>query len=128
MAKHAAEEWLSRSAVIDASAGPVITSAIRVGGAEDGQTGRGFYIQDAAYPEFVNWMVQLADVPRGSSRFLRFAWHWLSLRLGLGAGSDLSADIAELVGDSTPSSNSLPMLGMGRDLPDGKLAVDEKAI
>ena len=112
--------------VIDASHGPVITSAIRVGGAEDGGQGRGFYVQDAAYPEFVNWMVQLAEAPSATSSLFKFAAKWLALRLGLRRDSDLSTEVSDLFGDCTPSTNSLPMLGMGRDIPNGKMTLDRE--
>jgi cholesterol oxidase len=110
---------------IDASHGPVITSSIRVGDALDGDTGRGFYVQDAAYPEFVNWMIQLAVAPHGIPRALKFAANWVALRLGLRGDGDLSAEISELFGDCSPSTNSVPMLGMGRDIPNGQMSLDK---
>ena len=50
------------AAPIDAAYGPVITSAVRVPDEldGDGSAGRGFYIEDAGYPEFVSWMLQVA--------------------------------------------------------------------
>ncbi len=118
------ERGMSVPRILDASHGPVITSAIRVADALDGESGRGFYIQDAAYPEFVNWMVQLAEAPASLSRVLKFAWEWLAHRFGLNKDSDLSAELSELFGDCAPSANSVPMLGMGRDRPDGRMALD----
>ena len=49
--------------VIDPGHGPVITSAIRVPDELDGGAGRGFYLEDAGFPEFGNWLHQAADSP-----------------------------------------------------------------
>ena len=50
---------------IDPAYGPVITSAVRIPDELDGDgaKGRGLYIEDAGYPEFVSWMLQMADAP-----------------------------------------------------------------
>nr|MBA2362480.1 GMC family oxidoreductase [Chloroflexia bacterium] len=50
--------------VIDGGHGPVITSTIRIPDTTDGGDGRGFYLQDAGYPEFANWMMQMIDSPK----------------------------------------------------------------
>src|SRR5205807_4153847 len=47
--------------ILDPSYGPVITSYVRVPDASDGGTGRGFYVEDAGYPDFINWMLLLED-------------------------------------------------------------------
>src|SRR5215203_2725996 len=49
--------------LIDAGYGPVITSRIRFEDREDGGEGRGFYIEDAGYPNFVNWIMETVEVP-----------------------------------------------------------------
>ena len=56
--------------LIDAARGPVITSAIRVADELDGtgRRGRGFYVEDAGYPEFVSWVLQAVDAPIGARR------------------------------------------------------------
>src|SRR5580692_440007 len=48
---------------LEASRGPVITSAIRLADEHDGQgdTGRGGYLEDGGYPAFIDWLVQAAD-------------------------------------------------------------------
>jgi hypothetical protein len=43
--------------VIDPGHGPVITSAVRVGGEP------GFYLEDAGFPEYVAWMLQMFGIP-----------------------------------------------------------------
>jgi cholesterol oxidase len=108
---------------IDPDFGPVITSAIRFGDAADGDgsQGRGFYIEDAGYPSFVNWMLQAADEPRAL-----WLWRKIALRLLLKwirrrPEPDISDAVSSFFGDSGLSANLLPLLGMGRDVPDGRM-------
>jgi cholesterol oxidase len=108
--------------------GPVITSTVRVADAveENGRCpppgpagpGRGFYVQDAGYPAFVTWLIETVNVGT-IRRLLRFAVRWGRLRLGRDPSADFSAEIAEFLGECALSRSSLPLLGMGRDVPDG---------
>jgi cholesterol oxidase len=118
--------------VLDSAHAPVITSAVRVPDEIEGGDGRGFYLEDAGQPEFVSWMLQLVDTPsslleqrRNLPRVLR--------GLFTHEDSDIGAEIAELLGECSESSGFLPLLGMGRDVPegvmslrDGGLAIDWK--
>ena len=95
--------------------GPVITSAIRVPDELDGGEGRGFYVEDAGYPDFISWIVQAADEPAALWAFrktaLRLVRKWLQRK----PESDLSAEISELFGRSELSAGVLPLLdGAGR--------------
>ncbi|WP_214411772.1 GMC oxidoreductase [Sphaerisporangium fuscum] len=111
----------SRTRTIDASRGPVITSAIRLADATDGtrESGRGAYIEDGGYPAFVDWLVEGADVGHEIRRAARFIAE--RIRALVTHDTNLSAEIADLVGDGELSGTSLPLLGMGRDVPDGEL-------
>ncbi len=111
--------------LLDGSLGPVITSAIRVGDAADGEEGRGFYIEDAGYPAFVNWMLEMTDAPGFTRRTKRFVWERIKSAVGINRQTDLSAEIAALMGDCALSSTSVPLLGMGRDVPDGRLSLSD---
>ena len=53
----------------------MITSAIRVADALDGDgaTGRGYYVEDAGYPVFADWLVESTQLPGQVRRLLRFA-------------------------------------------------------
>ncbi|GIH61376.1 GMC oxidoreductase [Microbispora siamensis] len=104
----------SRTRPIRASRGPVITSAIRL---DDGADGRGAYIEDGGYPEFVDYLVEGADL--GPGRIARFLLR--RLRNVLTHDTNLSAEFADLIGRGELSGTSLPLLGMGRDVPDGRL-------
>jgi cholesterol oxidase len=106
--------------------GPVITSTLHVPDELDGGEGRGFYVQEAGYPEFVSWLVQATQGPGSFWRFRRTA-----ARLALGLLShepevDLSAEVSELMDDTRVSTGSLPLLGMGRDIPDGNMKLTSK--
>ncbi|GII89203.1 hypothetical protein Ssi03_71930 [Sphaerisporangium siamense] len=111
----------SRTRTITASRGPVITSAIRLADELDGprDAGRGAYIQDGGYPAFIDWLVEGADVRSEVKRAARFLAD--RLRALLTRDTNMSAEIAALVGEGELSGSSLPLLGMGRDVPDGRL-------
>jgi cholesterol oxidase len=109
--------------VLEASYGPLITSAIRVP-PEPGLR-RGHYIEDAGYPYLMSWLVQLTTLPGMARTLFRRRWRTLLRRLhGRGADTDLGAEFAELFEDVALASLSMPMLGMGRDFPNGRLLLD----
>ena len=119
----------ARGRLIDPARGPVITSAIRYPDELDGDgEGRGFYLEDAGYPEFVSWMLQAADAP-GS---LRRAADGLSGRSCASAWSVTPrATSAPRRPRSWATASSrggvLPLLGMGRDMPDGQMSLTKAA-
>jgi cholesterol oxidase len=107
----------------DASHGPVITSAIRLDDALDGVpgAGRGAYIEDGGYPAFVDWLVDSVDLARDSRRAGHFAPGRLGALLAHAPGMHVPEEVSELIGTGALSVSSLPLLGMGRDVPDGVL-------
>jgi cholesterol oxidase len=111
----------SRTREIDASHGPVITSAIRLPDELDGagERGRGAYIQDGGHPGFVDWLAEGADIPHTSMRALRFVVHRLWALMS--RDTNMSAEIADLFAKADLSASSLPLLGMGRDVPNGRM-------
>jgi cholesterol oxidase len=124
--------WDGADGELFPSTGPVITSAIRVPDAVDadggagpgsGATRRGFYVEDAGYPGFADWMVETTSLPATARRLLRFAWHRAAARFHRDPKSRLGAELASLVGEARLSGCSLPLLGMGRDVPDGRLSL-----
>jgi cholesterol oxidase len=110
---------------LDGSFGPVITSAIRVPDAADGVkgAGRGYYVEDGGYPQFVDWLLEARDAPGTTVRLLRFLVRRVLGSLRSVQKSDLGAEVAELLGDCRRSTGSLPMLAMGRDVPDGRMSL-----
>ncbi|HSV39042.1 MAG TPA: GMC oxidoreductase [Nocardioidaceae bacterium] len=116
-----------RPRAVEGSRGPVITTAIRIGDAADGDgsTGRGFYVEDAGYPGFTDWLAESTQAGAAVKRAGRFALKRIRERITDSADSSIGADLGELLGDGALSSTSLPLLGMGRDIPDGVLHLEE---
>jgi cholesterol oxidase len=111
---------------LEPSRGPVITSAIRYPDALDRMNGngeRGMYIEDAGYPAFLGWIAETSNSAGVMKRMLRFAWQRVRAKISRDAESDLSAEIAATLGDCRLSNDSLPLLGMGRDTPDGVMDI-----
>ena len=112
--------------ILDPSFGPVITSAIRLGDTVDGlgDQGRGFYVEDGGNPALMSWGVELTGfvgLLRRSAHFLKM---FLDYRVGLNKDADFSDAVANVFGDSATSKSSMPILTMGRDIPNGKLSYD----
>jgi cholesterol oxidase len=109
---------------IDPAFGPVITSAVRIGDELDGtgERGRGMYVEDAGQPEFVSWMLQVLDAPNLLSKVLPALTHLIRTQLGHG-NEDISAETSKLLGECRLSSGTLPLLIMGRDVPDGRMSL-----
>ena len=107
-----------------ASRGPVITSAVRMPDAVDGAGGgRGFYVEDAGYPVFVDWLAETTSVPATARRFLRFGWERVRAKLARDPRSRAGVELAALIGSGRLSGCSIPLLAMGRDVPDGRLGL-----
>ena len=105
--------------VIDPGYGPVITSAARGDDDLDGGEGRGFYLEDAGFPNHVAWMLQTFALPRPLWRLVkrRVLWDYL----GESADPNLSVELSDVLGNTGLSAGVLPLLGMGRDVPDGHM-------
>jgi cholesterol oxidase len=108
---------------LDASRGPVITSAIRLSDQHDtpAGTGRGAYLEDGGYPAFVDWLVEAADVLGETRRLAQFVLERCHAIVARAPDPSLSKEISDLIGTDSLSVGSLPLLGMGRDVPDGVL-------
>src|SRR6266700_502220 len=111
---------------IEASHAPAITSTIRISDTIDGGSGRGFYIQDAGYPELVNWILQIIDTTKAFGHLFSLAAHLTVESLTGKPDSDMSRSVAALFGTSELSSCLLPLDGIGRDIPDGQMKLDDQ--
>lgn len=120
---HQSGEEGRRSRRIDPSRGPVITSYIRMPDGMDGDSSgtRGFYIEDAGWPEFANWLVQVFGM-------VGVAWRGMSLARRVvrnyfegDPDSDIGAELSSLLGHNSLTNSTLGMLGMGRDVADGNV-------
>jgi cholesterol oxidase len=87
---------------LDPATGPVITASVRVPDAES-PSGRGFLIQDAGAPSFSEWLWQGLEAPGDLLRALR------------------RRSAAEAFGTARASAAMAPLLGMGRDVPGGRM-------
>ncbi|MEX2490417.1 MAG: GMC family oxidoreductase [Nitrospirales bacterium] len=103
--------------VLDPSRGPVITTTAQI----EFSPGKGGLIQDAGYPEFVNWLVEMSDVGGLLPRMLRFVMNRILDSWSGEPRSEIDAEIARLLGPAVLSSSSLPLLGMGCDSADGRV-------
>ncbi|HZF47609.1 MAG TPA: GMC family oxidoreductase [Polyangiaceae bacterium] len=108
---------------IDITHGPVISSTIRVPDALDGGAGRGYYIQEAGIPVLVAWALNGVTSIGRVGLGLRFLKRYLLGLLGLNHDTDLGSELSKLFGASAFTGSSLPLLALGRDIPDGKLSL-----
>ncbi|WLQ05265.1 GMC oxidoreductase [Arthrobacter oryzae] len=108
---------------LSGSIGPVITTAIRTPDSTDGGDGRGYYIEDAGYPSFMNWLLETGQFRQVARRAGKVMVQLLKDRLFHAQRSNISADLAAALGDGRLSASSVPLLGMGRDIPDGVMTL-----
>jgi cholesterol oxidase len=106
---------------LDPSMGPVITSAIRMADSHDGTgaTGRGFYVEDGGVPSFLDWIAESAGALSLAGRAAAFAARRVLAHWQGHPRRNVSRDISALMGGGQISSTTLPVLAMGRDIPDG---------
>jgi cholesterol oxidase len=111
---------------LDGSFGSVITSAIRVPDEVDGGAhgDRGFYIQDAGYPVFLDWLAELTQARGAVRRTLDFVVDRVRAAFG-DADTNVSTEISDVLGSGDFSAGTLPLLAMGREVPDGVLFLDK---
>jgi len=114
-----------RPLALNASSGPVITTALRVPDAveDGGKGGRGHYIEDAGYPLILDWLVELRPTAL-PQRLLVFAAKRLWAHALRNPRTELGRDLAQLVGSGAWPSSAMPLLGMGRDVPDGRMSLE----
>ena len=110
---------------LDPELGPVITSAIRMPDSLDGHgdVGRGFYIEDGGNPSFLDWVVQTGSAPSVVLRAAAFAARRVWGHIKGDPQSNISRDVSSLLGDGVPSATSVPVLCMGRDIPNGTMSL-----
>jgi cholesterol oxidase len=124
---------------LDCTRGPVITAFRRYPAETDpaapagapspgGDIPHGMYIEDAGYPTFVAWLVQLAQLGKMGKTALEV---WLQRRFNgrpntgqPAPTSDMSQELSRILAGGEFSSKAMPLLGMGRDRPVGQLYLD----
>ncbi|MDQ6616806.1 MAG: GMC family oxidoreductase [Actinomycetota bacterium] len=115
---------------IDPSYGPVITSAIRIADSHDGTgaTGRGFYVEDGGVPAFLDWVAESAGAISMAGRAASFFARRLVAHWSGNPRRNISGDVSKLLGGGQVSSTALPMLAMGRDIPDGVMRLRDSGL
>jgi cholesterol oxidase len=106
--------------ILDPSLGPVITMAMRMPDKLDGGTGRGFFIEDAGYPQFVNWLIDdniATEAQRGLRFLLRRGWSLVTRS----PKSEVGRQVSDALSKGLFTATSMPLLGMGREVPNGRL-------
>jgi cholesterol oxidase len=101
---------------LDPSRGPVITASMRVG-AGDSPSGRGYEVQDGGAPVLADWMWESLELPKVPWRMRRTILREIRGALVRRRDTNLSAELSEVFGDR--SANLMPVLGHGRDIPNG---------
>ena len=119
-----ARRWVGGQRVarhLDPSVGPVITSAIRLADSHDntGATGRGFYVEDGGNPAFLDWVAESAGALSLVGRTAAFLARRAVAHVRGEPRSHISSDVAKLLGGGRMSADAMPVLAMGRDIPDG---------
>ncbi|HUG47671.1 MAG TPA: GMC family oxidoreductase [Candidatus Limnocylindria bacterium] len=105
---------------MESGIGPAITAAVRFpDGVEDGSRRRGFYLQDAGYPDMINWLIQAVEMPGAILRYWATAVRLVRRFMKRQTDTDVGAELSRLLGDAHLSSGILPLLGMGREWPNG---------
>ncbi len=102
---------------------PVITTAVRVPDVLDGGTDRGCYIEDAGYPGFAEWLVEATGLAGGASRVIGATYDMIRNRLTDSPSHQVGGLVGRLLGSGAASAGSMPLLGMGRDIPAGVMSV-----
>ena len=108
---------------LDPYRGPVITSAVRVPDFADGGDSSGIYVEDAGFPNFLSYFVEslVYNRPATLVRVVRFVFRYLTRYFRLNENTSIGRVVSDLIGSGSFTAYSLPLLGMGRDTPDGNL-------
>jgi cholesterol oxidase len=109
------------------SQGPVITASVRVPGAQ-ARHGRELLVQDAGAPAFTEWMWQALEVPEDLWGMRRTIARRLRDRLRGRRDTSLGAELSEAFGTARMSAAMMPVLAMGRDVPDGRITLRGDAL
>jgi cholesterol oxidase len=104
---------------IHPSYGPVITATLRVPGVD--RAGRDQIIQDAGHPTFLDWFLHSLEVPEDLMNMTGTMMRRVGQSFAHRRDTSISAELSELLGTTRSSADMMPLLGVGRDRPTGKL-------
>src|SRR3954447_20870882 len=113
-----ADRWL------DPSTGPTITATARVDD-RHAASGREFLLQDAGAPASSEWLWQSFEAPADLWRLRGRLWRRLGARPPRGRGTPLAGGRGAALRPARESGAMLPLLGMGRDIPGGRMTLHD---
>jgi cholesterol oxidase len=109
---------------LDPSTGPTITATARVDDRHS-PSGREFLLQDAGAPAASEWLWQSFEAPSALWRLRRPLWRRLGARLRGDRDTHLGGLLSAALGSTSESAAMLPLLGMGRDIPGGRMTLHD---
>ncbi len=112
---------------LEGSKGPVISSYIRWPDNVDTTSPDdfGIYLEDAGFPAFMQWLVEATQLSATVKRTALFTYARIKERFTGQRTALLSGELSRLLGEGILSRSSLPLLAMGRDVPDGRLFLND---
>ncbi len=119
----AGEDGTSDWRYLEPSRGPVITASIHVD-EQLSPSGRGYFLQDAGAPAFAEWLWHELEIPADVWRARHGIARRLADRLRGRRDTHETEVAAELFGDAHTSAAMMPLLAMGRDVPNGRLRLE----
>jgi len=111
-----ADRWL------DPSTGPTITATAKANDLMS-PSGREFFLQDAGAPAASEWLWQAVEAPGDLWRLRHALWRRLGARLRGNGDAGIGGVLSEALGTARESAAMLPLLGMGRDVPGGRMTL-----
>lgn len=116
-----------------ATRGPVITAYRRYeSDVDSSRAGRPahirMYLQDGGVPAIVLWVLKAVDAPGVFGRLVKGGATYLWQRKRGTNDNDVSNELSQIFGRSSALARSLPILGMGADVPDGVLSINGRGI
>jgi cholesterol oxidase len=111
-----ADRWL------DPSTGPTITATAKANDRMS-PSGREFFLQDAGAPAASEWLWQAVEAPSDLWRLRRTLWRRLGRRLRGDRDTGIGGVASDALGTGRESAAMLPLLGMGRDVPGGRMTL-----
>ena len=106
---------------IEPGVGPVITSAIRMPDELEGGEGARLLSGGRRLSQFGGWMLEMLEEPEAIAKALPKVAHYVWSLIHGQRHSEVGDLASALLGDCDLSSGLLPLLGMGRDIPGGKM-------
>jgi cholesterol oxidase len=117
-----------RPRLMEPGRGPAITSAFQRPDRLDvgGETEPGLFMEEGGYPEHLNYMIETIGVGPAIGRSARVLLGRVLDLLRGRRNTNLSAELSYILGPATTSSTAIPLLLMGRDVPNGRITLAGK--